>query len=132
MRREKGQARPVLTSMMGLALYMSLMGCGGNNSLPQDVIDRARQEMQTALDAWKKGDSLAKLGKMVQMTDQDWKAGLRLLSYEVKRAEGLQGENVRCWVVLSLQNRQGKMLEKEVVYEIRLGDKTVIGRDPFY
>lgn len=132
MRREKWQARPGLTVAIGLALYMSLAGCGGNNSLPQEVIDRARQEMQTALDTWKKGDSLTKLGKMVQVTDQDWKAGLRLLGYEVKRAEGLQGENVRCWVVLALQNRQGKMLEKEVVYEVRVGDKTIIARDPFF
>lgn len=132
MHRDSWQMRRALAMTLSLALGLSVTGCGANNSLAREIIERARQDVQTALEAWKKGESLAKLGPPLQVTDQDWKAGLRLLDYELKRAEGFQGENVRCWVHLSLQDRKGKKLEKEVVYEVRPGDKPVIARDPFF
>ncbi len=118
-----------------LALLGSVSGCGGKRSLAEDDLNRARKGVQEALDAWKKGGPAPRKGAVnaqLEITDPDWEKGYRLSHYEVKRVEGLEGSNARSWVVLSLQSRQGKRLEKEVVYEIRLGEKIVIGRDPFF
>ena len=125
----------VLSALLILMLLGPLSGCGGKRSLPEQDLDQARKGMQSALDAWKKGGPPPKQGAIspqVEITDPDWAAGYRLAKYDIKAVEGLEGANARSRVVLSLQNRQGKKLEKEVVYEIRLGEKVVIGRDPFF
>jgi hypothetical protein len=135
MRPNPARWLPILSVPLTLALLGPLSGCGGKRSLAEDDLDRARKGVQEALDAWKKGGPPPKKGVLspqVEITDPDWAAGYRLTGYEIKRVEGWEGTNARSWVALSLQSRQGKKVEKEVVYEIRLGEKVVIGRDPFF
>lgn len=118
------------------ALLAPLTGCGGKRTRAQQDLDRADAALKTALDAWKKGEPAKKLASQspsLVVSDPDWKPGTKLVSYEIKRAEGYEGDNVRCWVVLSLQGRQGPAQAKEVVYEVHLGDDRIaIGRDPFF
>ncbi|MCI0456171.1 MAG: hypothetical protein L0Z62_04220 [Gemmataceae bacterium] len=121
--------------LAALTLVVPLSGCGGKRGLSQADLDRARQAVEASLETWKKGEPAAKLSALnppVQMTDPDWKAGSKLLKHEIKKTEGLQGENARCWVVLSVQDRKGRKSDKDAVYEVNLGGgKVVIGRDPF-
>lgn len=118
-------------SLVFLGFGLFLTGCGGEGSLPPDQLDRARNALQTALDAWKQGLKAHTLAaKSIEISDSDWQAGLRLVSYEVKSVEGKPGKNPHSWTVLSLETRQGKKLEREVLYDIRLRDKITIGRDP--
>lgn len=118
------------------ALLAPLTGCGGKRSRGQEDLDRADTALKAALDAWKKGEPSKKLANQsppIIVTDPDWKPGTKLVRFEVKRSEGYEGDNVRCWVVLTLQARQGKAQEKEVVYEVHLSaDRVTIGRDPFF
>lgn len=116
-----------------VALLFALVGCGGPPPpLPAATLDKASDGLRASLDAWKKGDSFESWKKRspVAFTDQDWQAGAKLLEYEIKRVEGLSGENARGWVVLSLKDRRGKTVSREVVYEINT-EKAVIARDPF-
>jgi hypothetical protein len=121
--------------LVALTLVAPLSGCGGKRGLGQADLDRARQAVEASLETWRKGEPASKLSALnppVQITEPDWKAGYKLLKHEITKTEGLQGENARCWVVLSVQSRQGKKKDKDVVYEVNLGGgKVVIGRDPF-
>jgi hypothetical protein len=115
-----------------LALAAVLSGCG-KGGLSQQDLDRARGALESSLNAWQKGESPAKLSNLdppVEMVDMDWKSGHRLLEHRIKSVEGGQAETAHSWVVLSLQTRKGKKLEKEVLYDIKLGDPITIGRDP--
>ena len=85
-----------------VALLVTLVGCGGPPPpLPTATLDKASDSLRASLDAWKKGDSFESWKKRspVAFTDQDWQAGAKLLEYEIKRVEGLSGENARGWVV---------------------------------
>ena len=125
----RGAARLLL-----FALVVLPAGCGPG-ALPKDDVDRARSAVQTGLDAWKKGEPLAKLpahAPNLEFADPDWAAGTKLTAYEITKAEGQAGDHARCWTTLSLQDRRGKKSDKHVVYEVKLGDKAVVGRDPFH
>jgi hypothetical protein len=85
------------------------------------------------LDAWSRGeppDKFAGPDQPVQAADPDWRAGYRLLSFlSVEARPSPDGpDHFRCRVALSLRDRKGRKVDKEVVYDVRLGEKTVIGR----
>ena len=121
-----------LRVFLSLCFVLSLIGCGGAQpSQSKEELDKAEGHVHAALEAWKKGDAPDKLkSQSIEVTDHEWKAGVRLLDYKLNRTEGLRGENVRCWAQLTLQNRQGKKVDRDVVYEVSVKDKVVIGRDP--
>lgn len=113
-----------------IVLGALLSGCGGD-ALSQGELDAARNAVQTALEAWKKGEKpVALKDRSIEIFDPDWTAGVRLNDFTIQRAEGRQGANIRCWALLNLKNRQGKLVEKEIVYEVSGKDKLIIGRDP--
>ena len=100
-----------LTMILGLLLC----GCANNDMIPQADLDAAKDAVQASLDAWKSGEKPAALkAKSIEIFDPDWKAGLRFRDFAIQRAEG----------------RQGKTLDKEIVYEVTGREKVIIGRDP--
>jgi hypothetical protein len=117
---------------MGLFLSAFLLtGCGGAGRRPQD---RAESAVDKVLDGWARGepaDKYAESGQPIQASDPDWSAGYRLLSFlSVDARQPVEGTaEVRCRVALSLQDRAGKKLEKEVVYRVQLGDSIIIARE---
>ncbi len=110
-------------------LALITFGCG-KTSPPTDKAERNVEEF---LDAWSRGeppDQFAGANRPIQGTDPDWKAGHRLLSFlcaEAKPSEATP-DHVRCRVALALQDKQGKRWDKDVVYDVQLGDKCVINR----
>ena len=114
---------------LGLA---AAAGCGGAapKSVPQADLDRAQAALQAALDAWKRGGRPGAVqGRTAGMADPDWAGGLRLVDYMIYNAEGCPGEEVRCGVALSLRDRQGKAVTKDVVYAVRGGEPFLIARE---
>lgn len=116
-------------------LTLFLPGCG--NGPAKQPAARAEAAVEEFLDSWSRGvspdgDRFAGANQPIQATDPDWKAGCRLLSFlsiEAKPDKGAP-DHVRCRVALSLMDRKGKKVDKEVVYDVQVGDKSVITRAP--
>ena len=106
-------------------------GCGTNAS--KQPADKAEKVVETFLDAWSRGepaDKFADPDHPIQGIDPDWKAGYRLMSFlsvEAKQSQD-QPDHVRCRVALSLQDQKRKRWSKEVVYDVQVGEKSVISR----
>jgi hypothetical protein len=118
----------------GLALLVLVaLGCG--KGPPKQPAERAEAVVEQFLDAWSRGDTpeqFAAAGRPVEATDPDWRAGCRLLSFLA--AESRQGpdgpDHFRCRFALSLRDRKGRKVDKQVVYDVKLGEKSVIARAP--
>lgn len=106
-------------------------GCGKNTS--QKPEDKAEKVVELFLDAWSRGEPASKFADAdnpIQGADPDWKAGSRLLSFlstETKQRPDMP-DHFLCKVSLYLQDQKGKKGEKLVVYEVQLGEKSVIKR----
>jgi hypothetical protein len=117
---------------VGLVLSASaLSGC--NKASTEQLQGKAEAALETALNAWVRGEAADKysdVSQPIQITDPDWKSGSRLLSFLTVESKPSteSADHFRCRVALSLQDRKGKKVEKEVDYEVRLGDKIVIER----
>ncbi len=110
---------------------LALQGCAKDS--PKKKLEKAEQVVDQVLDSWARGESPDKFAdpnQPIQADDPDWKAGSRLLSFlNSETTPGDKGPNhFRCRVALSLQDRQGKQLQKEVVYDVQIGDKVIIAR----
>jgi hypothetical protein len=120
---------PLCALLAGLAL----MAQGCNKGAPKTPADRAEVAVEEFLDAWSRGESPDKFASShpgTTVSDPDWKAGTRLLSFLC--AETKPGEQstplFRCRVALSLRDRKGKAVNREVTYEVVPGEKYVIRR----
>lgn len=103
-------------------------GCGRGPDL-----DGAKTAVKTALDQWKESGTPKQLVEQaIEIVDPDWSAGYRLLDYELKSVTAQPQQGPRVVAKLQLQDRAGKKLNKEVAYEVLLGDKVKIGRDAFH
>ena len=110
---------------------LAALGCGKN--APQQPADKAEKVVETFLDAWSRGEPPEKFAgpdHPIQGDDPDWKAGYRLMSFLTSDAKQSQEmpDHVRCRVALSLQDAKRKRWSKEVVYDVQLGEKSVISR----
>ncbi len=124
--------RRVLIAVLTCAA-LALTGCGEDAA--QQKRAKAEAAVEQVLDSWARGeapDKFADPSQPIQANDPDWKAGLRLLSFlnvDTKPIEGKR-DHTRHRVALSLQDRQGKKVEKEVTYGVQVGDRIVISREP--
>jgi hypothetical protein len=113
-----------------VVLLVLAPGCG-----PKAEHGRAEEVVKTSLDAWKGGEKPQQLtDRAIDIAEPDWKAGYRLLDYQVKTASAQPQQGPRVVVVLTLQNRAGKKSNKEVAYEVIFKDdkRASIGRDAFH
>src|SRR6476660_944507 len=113
-----------------LVAFIPLSGCG-----PRADLGRAEDVVKTSLEAWKGGENPQQLtGRSIDIAEPDWKAGYRLIDYQVKNASSQPQQGPRVVVVLTLQGRGGKTLSKEVAYEVifKDGNRASIGRDAFH
>jgi hypothetical protein len=122
--------RLLLNASVTLSALMA-GGCGKDAS--HQPTDKAEKVVEQFLDAWSRGEPPDKFDgpdQLIQGTDPDWKAGYRLLSFLSAEAKQSQekSDHVRCRVALSLQDRKGKRWDKEVTYDVQLGEKSVIRR----
>jgi hypothetical protein len=107
------------------------LGCGANAS--KQPANKALAVVEQFLEAWSRGEPSNKFADSahpIQGTDPDWQAGYRLLSFltaEAKQSQD-QPDRVRCRVALSLQDPKGRKWDKEVVYDVQMGAKSVVSR----
>jgi hypothetical protein len=112
------------------ALNLLVSGCG-----PSTDLGRAEEVVKTSLGAWKGGEKPQQLtDRSIDIAEPDWKAGYRLVDFQVKNASSQPQQGPRVVVVLTLQGRGGKTLSKEVAYEVIFKDhnRASIGRDAFH
>lgn len=118
-----------------LAALLLTPGCK-RTTLSQKELDAGRAAIETGLQAWQKGekpDALQKLSPPIRFTDEDWKRGMRLTTWEITYANGSAGDlTARCEVVLSLLDRKGNKISRRVVYQVETGETLAIVRDPYF
>src|SRR5262245_13571606 len=107
-----------------VVLVLLLTGCGHQpsekDSLPAEA--QARAALDSALSAWQSGQPAGKIAggsTSVEVADPEWKAGQKLVGYEILSADTGNGPP-RFAVKLQLAGASG---EREVRY-------VVIGKDP--
>lgn len=110
-----------------LALGLLLPGCGrSGNPHPVNPV-KARELLQTALEAWKAGkkpEDLAQGASSTTVQDFDWMQGKKLTDYQINPQDAETGANLTCQVTLHLQDAEGNSEEKTVYY--------VVGTSPGY
>lgn len=108
--------------------FLVLSGCGA-----KDDLGRARAAVESSLNQWKSGGQPQQMSaEGIEFTDPDWSDGLRLIEFSVKQVSSQPQQGPRVVVLLSLQNRAGKMISTEVAYEVLMKDTIKIGRDAFH
>ncbi|HWG41945.1 MAG TPA: hypothetical protein VN688_04105 [Gemmataceae bacterium] len=124
----------VAATCLVLALLLLAPGC--KRTLSQKELDRGRAILETGLQAWEKGerpDTLQKLDPPVYFRDEDWTKGMRLTAWEITSTNGSVSDlTPRYEVVLTLADRKGKTIRRQVVYQIERKETIAIVRDPYF
>jgi hypothetical protein len=105
-------------------------GCRKGIDDPVDP-DQASVVLQSALDAWKQGESFGALEKRnppIYFNEPEWKAGKKLVAFEVGKVD-LLGRQGRCSVKLSLRDKDGNETERKTSYLIDTTPRVVITRE---
>ena len=114
-----------------MMLLLGATGCGGPKPIAADS-QRAREALQTALDAWQKGESeqsLQERSPPLYFNDPEWRAGKQLVKYEIG-AEQPNGLSVRYDVALTLQGEKGAAEKRQALYTVDTDPALVVVRDP--
>jgi hypothetical protein len=115
--------------VLGLWVVVALAGCGGG--APPVNKDRASEVLKVAFDAWKNGDdydSLAKRTPPLHFNEPAWKAGSKLVDFRIGAVDML-GRQAKCPVKLTLQDKAGKTIEREIGYLVDTTPNIVIVRE---
>jgi len=119
---------------ISMSLVCVLLGSGCGRSLPPaSEPDVARKSLETALVAWKKGDtpeSLQQAQPPIHFNEPRWQTGCRLESYKVLAPEPF-GREVKMRVMLSYKTSDGEAHEHETAYTVDTGTRIVIGPADF-
>lgn len=114
--------RPSPALIVTLAAALAA-GCSGGGSGAAGAVDapKAREALKAALDGWKRGDKPEKLQSAsppMTVSDMDWQAGAKLLSYQMKDDGKEYGPNLNVPVDLTIRTPQGKEAKKTVSYVV--------------
>lgn len=108
-----------------------VVGCGRTSPPAPADPAAARDALRSALEAWRKGeapDSLKSHRPPVYVTDPEWRSGLRLAEYQVQD-DAPWGADLRCRVVLSLADGQGRTWPKAAVYAVGTSPAVTVSRE---
>lgn len=114
--------------------FAALAGCksGGTIQAAGDQ-DQAKQAVQMVLDAWKSGTKLTEFSAShpeLVVADEDWQGGGTLANYKLIEPAVLSGSHWRQKTELQLKGK-GKSKPAIAIYDVTLGEKTVILRSDF-
>ncbi len=119
-----------------LAMVVALPGCSKDPAVAaQEMVNKAQAALEKGLDAWTRGVTPAQFAATdlsPRLDEPDWQAGYRLMSFLTSDARLLEGQTglVHCRVALSLRDQRGQEFDKQVVYQVQLGDTMTITRAP--
>jgi len=105
-------------------------GCGQTLEKPVDPA-QASEVVKTAFDAWKQGESYGSLKQRqppLYFNEPEWEAGKKLVSYEVGPVT-LTGRQGRCSVKVKLEDKNGKVTERTIGYQVETTPAQVITRE---
>ncbi len=107
-------------------LMLTLAGCSGDgrpvfNDANYDA-ESARRTLVAALDAWQAGRAgeLARRKPPIRFVDDDQRAGLRLMSYELADPAVTIRPFADIDVQLTVRDRSGKTMQRTATYQIVL------------
>jgi hypothetical protein len=105
-----------------VVLLALLLGCSRSEPKAGYSASEARKTLVTALGAWKqaKAGQLAKSQPPIRFVDDDWHGGWQLMDFQVGDAAALFGPFQDVPVTLTLRNRSGRTIGKQVKYQVTL------------
>jgi hypothetical protein len=113
-----------------LLLLLVTAGCG--TPLPQQADSaKARAALQSALDAWQKGDSAESLqtrSPAILVNDFSWDNKDRLAKYEIL-SEQSSGQSWKAKVLLTIQYANGAQMQHEADYTVDTSPSLVVVRE---
>jgi|GEM_PF-2471781 len=119
-----------ILAALAAILAVALPGCSSSSAHSVQP-DRARVALETALDAWKQGQSLEafeRSGSSMVVQDLDWSAGAKLVGHQLLDDGQPADANLRVNVRLTLE-KKGKPVEKTVRYLVTTSPSVTIFRD---
>lgn len=104
-----------------------LTGCGQHANSSEENLNKAQAALETALDAWSRKESSEQFAAI----DPDCKAGYRLLSFLTAEGKPLDetSDRFRFRVALTLKDPQGRMVDKEALYVVQVGETITFHRE---
>jgi hypothetical protein len=114
-----GKIAAVAAGLLGIFSLMCLTGCNDATPVAANP-DRARVALETALEAWKKGDShesLKTANPPIHVSDSEWHGGNTLVEFELG-AERSAGFGWRCEVQLTVEAKSGGTRKHLAVYRV--------------
>lgn len=101
--------------------------------VPGLIFNKAKSLVQTSLDGWKNGENPSQMAShSIEIHDPDWKKGHKLLDFSIKSSLEMPQQGPRVVVMLTTQEKGKKQKTTEVAYEVIVGEKSKISRDPFH
>jgi hypothetical protein len=110
-------------------ILLCAAGCG-DPSPPVANPQHARVALETALNAWQKGETTESLktgSPAIHFNDPDWRSKKKLVKYEIE-SEHAHGNSWHCDVLLTIQDGAGATQQK-VGYIIDTDPTLVVVRD---
>ncbi|HUG70301.1 MAG TPA: hypothetical protein VMM76_21300 [Pirellulaceae bacterium] len=117
------------TAAMALLIISLGLGCGSRGGAPALNEDVAKSSLSTVLDAWKQGqtqESLQQGSPSIIVVESQWKAGQRLVSYQVLDPSTSDGSNLHVPVVLELEDGAGVRSKHKVQYTVGTSPKITV------
>jgi hypothetical protein len=127
MRRKNSRISRCLPAIVALT---ALGGCGSATPQGADQ-DAARAALQTALDAWKRGDTpdaLSKAEPPIQVSEWQWRSGAKLVRYEIAKGDRPVGADLRCPVQLWFEGARGKAARESTEYNVSTHPALTVSR----
>jgi hypothetical protein len=110
-----------------------LLAVSGCSEVPPPAADpdAARGALHAALDAWQRGDSFGSLGTAqppIYVTDWKWRAGAKLVRYEIATIDRPLGADLRCPVQLWIDKGKGKPVRETAEYNVATHPALTVAR----
>ena len=123
--------RTLLPLVCLCALVSAASGCG-EAPIPVSDVEHATRLLNETLSAWKAGESVAAQrakNPPIYVAEELWLERLPLASYRIHGSGQLVGTNVRFHVTLGLEDRKGKVTERDLYYLLTTSPAYTMARD---
>lgn len=116
-------------TLLACLLLLPLAGCGPSRT--QAEVDRGREAVTAALEAWKKKEPAVTLNGEEVTFSEDWRKTHTLVEYALADHKVPDERTIAYAVTLKLKDKRGKEETRETVYRVALGPPLIVSRDPY-